>query len=451
MTCRRRARSGISFEVMGRGMSVTNERKEAGMAKSGRRGRLLFALFLGAGLIGGGWAWWKDRRYKGAMAEIEAHIMAGRYGSACRNLDKLLSWKADPNGGIVYLLGSCELARGRSQAADEAWARVVPGSAFSERAIRGRIRLVHDSRQLAAAERLINAAAEDRRNDRTALMVLLVPTYQEQGRLDEAERLIEARWEHLNALGEGALDPAIKLVRLHIELTDKPTPVENLRPFLEQAARLDTDDDRVWLGRANLAIRTGAYDEAQQWLDTCLGRRPEDIPVWRARLNWGVATNRVDAVKQAMTHLPAKESTPAQVHRLKAWLAANRGDDATERRELERLFEVDPADSKALERLGTLAAKAGQLAQAAALLGKKAEINRLRARFEKLHNRKQPIRDAVEMAHLAEQLGRRFEARVFLSIAISEDPGRADLRSDLKRLTTTHIFDTRAAVVSATG
>ena len=115
---------------------------------------------------------------KRAMEEIESEIMAGRYATACRNLDKLLSWKADPNGGIVYLLGSCELARGRSQAADEAWARVVPGSAFSERAIRGRMRLFHDSGQLAAAEQLINAAAEDPRNDRTALLVLLVPMYQ---------------------------------------------------------------------------------------------------------------------------------------------------------------------------------------------------------------------------------------------------------------------------------
>ena len=112
------------------------------------------------------------------MEEIESEIMAGRYAIACRNLDKLLSWKADPNGGIVYLLGSCELARGRNQAADEAWARVVPGSAFSERAIRGRMRLFHESGQLAAAEQLINDAAVDPRNDRTALLVLLVPIYQ---------------------------------------------------------------------------------------------------------------------------------------------------------------------------------------------------------------------------------------------------------------------------------
>jgi enediyne biosynthesis protein E4 len=223
-------------------------------------------------------------------------------------------------------------------------------------------------------------------------------------------------------------------VRLHIELTLKATPVETTSAFLDQAARLAPNDDRVWLGRANLAIRTGAYDEAQRWLDACLRRRPEDVPVWRARLSLGVATNRADVVKQAMTHLPAAESIPAQVHRLKAWLAANRGDDATERRELERLLDCDPADSRALDRLAQLTAKDGQPAQAAALLGKKVEIGRLRARFAKLHDRKQPTRDAVEMAHLAEQLGRRFEARVFLTLASSEDPDRKDLRHDLQRL-----------------
>ena len=86
---------------------------------------------------------------------------------------------------------------------------------------------------------------------------------------------------------------------MHIELTLKPTPVETIRAFLDQAARLAPDDDRVWLGRANLAIRTGAYDEAERWLDACLRRRPDDVPVWRARLSWGIATNRIDVVKQA--------------------------------------------------------------------------------------------------------------------------------------------------------
>jgi len=38
------------------------------------------------------------------------------------------------------------------------------------------------------------------------------------------------------------------------------------------------------------------------------------------------------------------------------------------------------------------------------------------------------------MARLAERLGREFEARGFLNVAISDDPNRADLRRDLERL-----------------
>src|SRR5271165_7654831 len=116
-----------------------------------------------------------DLRYKSAMEEIESNIKTGRYATACRNLHELLTWKADPKGGIVYLLGSCELARGQPQAASEAWARVVPGSAFLEKAVRGRVRLLHESGQLAAAERLVHDASEDHRNDQTALLVSLVP------------------------------------------------------------------------------------------------------------------------------------------------------------------------------------------------------------------------------------------------------------------------------------
>ena len=36
------------------------------------------------------------------------------------------------------------------------------------------------------------------------------------------------------------------------------------------------------------------------------------------------------------------------------------------------------------------------------------------------------------MAHLAEQLGREFEARAFLVISIADEPGRDDLRRDLR-------------------
>jgi len=417
-------------------MSENVEGKPARLPKSQRPLRLALAFFFVVGVSLGGWVWWADRSYRNAIMQIELEMANGRFGAAARNLTKLLARQPD-SGEVAILLARCEQERGRNDAAARALARVAPGTVFSHRAILARMRLSHDRGQFAAAEQIVNTAAEDPRNDRSHARFLLVPIYSQLGRLDEAERLIEERWEHLNETGEGASEPAIDLVRMHIELTFKPNPVENVRAYLDQAASLAPDDDRVWLGRANLAIRTGAYDEAERWLDACLRRRPEDVPVWRARLSWGIATNRIDVVQQALKHLPAEDSTSALVHRLKAWLAAKRGDVATERRELERLLAEDPADLTALDldRLAQLAEKnEGQPAQAAELLRKKAEIDRLRARYEKLFDRNQPIRDAEEMAGLAEQLGREFEARVFLTVAISEEPECDDLRHSLRRL-----------------
>jgi enediyne biosynthesis protein E4 len=316
--------------------------------------KLTLVLFLTGGLIWGGWAWWAVGRYSSAMAAVDPAMAAGRFGMAARDLNQLLAWKPDSDEA-AYVLGICEQARGRNQAAEQAWARVAPGSAFSHRAILACLRLFHDTGRLAAAEKLVIDAAEDPRNDRTDLLVLLVPIYSQVGRSDEAERLIEARWEHLNETGEATPEQSIKLVRLHIELTWKAPSLDNLRIYLDQVGRLAADDDRVWLGRANLAIQTGAHDEAKRWLDACQRRRPDDVPVWRAWLNWGIATNRMDVVQQAVKHLPALEATPAQLHRLEAWLSSKRGDIESERRELERLIAEDPADLTALDRLAQFA------------------------------------------------------------------------------------------------
>jgi enediyne biosynthesis protein E4 len=391
--------------------------------------RRWLAIFLAAGLAWGGWVWWTDRNYREAILQVELEMANGQFGTASRSLTNLLARWPDCDEAAI-LLARCEQERGRTEPAAKALARVEPGSVFSHKAILGRMRLAHDAGQLAVAEQIVESAAADPRNDRSHTRFLLVPIYSQLGRIDEAERLIEERWEHLNETGGGASEPAIDLVRMHIQLTFKPNPVKDARTYLEMAAGLASNDDRVWLGRANLAIRTGAYDEAQRWLDACLKRRPEDVPVWRARLSWGIATDRLAEVRRALEHLPADDWTPAQVHRLKAWLAARRADIAVERRELERLLVEDPADRAALDRLARLP----QPAEAAELMRKRVEIDRLRARYEKLYDRNQPIRDAEEMASLAEQLGREFEARVFLTVAISEEPERDDLRQGLRRL-----------------
>ena len=414
-------------------MSKAEAAQKESMPTTRPRWRLALALVGAAALIWGGWAWWADRSYRSAIMAIELEMANGRFGIAARELTKLL--ERDPGDAeVAILLGRCEQERGRPKAAADALARVAPGSELSHKAILARMRICHDQGQFAAAEQLINAAALDPRNDGAHVRVLLVPIYSQLGRLDEAQGLLEAWWEHLNKLGEGASERAIDQVRMHIELALKPNPVEQVHAYLDQAYQMAPDDDRVWLGRANLALRTGDYPEATRWLDACLKRRPEDVPIWSARLSLGIATNRADLVRQALSYLPADAATAAQIHRLGAWLSAERGDHESERRQLERLIAVDPTDRNAFDWLAQLTETAGQAGRARELRGKRAEIETLRARYEKLFDRNQPIRDAEEMARIAERLGRTFEARAFLVVEISQDPEREDLRRKLREL-----------------
>ena len=74
----------------------------------------------------------------------------------------------------------------------------------------------------------------------------------------------------------------------------KSFPVGATRDRLEQAGRDAPDDDRVWLGKANLATRTGRAEEAAAWLRAMPPPPPADPAVWLARLDWAVAFDRVD-------------------------------------------------------------------------------------------------------------------------------------------------------------
>ena len=264
--------------------------------------------------------------------------------------------------------------------------------------------------------------------------MLLVPIFSQLGRKGEAARLIEAWWERLDEQGEGASERAIAQLRMHIELDFKPNPAQDVRAYLDEASHRSPDDDRVWLGRANLAIRTGEFDDARRWLDQCLTRRPDDAAVWAAYLNLGLAASRAPLVQQALSHLGTKAATGSQIDRLGAWLSAHRGDHRSERNELERLLGESPGDLPALDRLARLAEMASQPAEAQAFRTRAAEIKRLRARYEHLFDRNQPVRDAEEMADLAQRLGCVFEARGFLTVEIAEDPERADLRRKLAEL-----------------
>ncbi len=249
------------------------------------------AIVIG-GLSWCGWRWWDVRRYRDAMARIEDAMQTGRYAVAARDLSSLLTRKTDSDR-TAYLLGVCEKARGRAQEADTVWALIQPDSPFSRRAILGRMDILIEQGRLADAEHLIEHSTDARGSEGSALWMLLIPTFVPEGRAEEAERIIESRWRNLDVNGEGASEHAINLARLHMELRWNVPPVDSIRAYLDQVGRLAPDDDRIWLGRANLAIRAGSHDEAARWIDACLRRHPDDRSVWRARLDWALRTNRL--------------------------------------------------------------------------------------------------------------------------------------------------------------
>ncbi len=404
------------------------------MSASARRWMpVLLLTLIALGAVWGGWKWWDVHRYRRTMAEIEEEMENGLHATVTRKLSALLDREPDSDLAL-YLLGSCEMAQGRTQSAFKTWARVTPGSEFAARAILGNMKIQKERGRFAEAEKIITDALDDPRIDRSSLPILLGPVYCQQGRLEETLRLIESRWEALNQAGEATSEPALDLVRAHIDLRRGAIPIEVVGAVLDQAGQMAPQDDRIWLGKANLAIRAGSYDEAARLIDACLRRRPHDGPVWRARLDWAVASNRVALAREALKHLPAEVSTPAQIHKLAAWFAAERGDVESERRALERLIAADPADFVGRDRLAQLAVKNGQPNRALELRREKTEIDRLIARYQQLHARHQPSRDAAEMARLAEQLGQRFEAKAFLTFAVNDNPYRDDLRRDLDRL-----------------
>ncbi len=237
-------------------------------------------------------------------------MAAGRHGLAARNLVSLLDWRPGSDEAM-YLLGVCERTRGRPEEAAKAWARVPANSPFWAQAIEGYTDLKIDRGLLGDAEQLIKLAQQNAPDHAPSLNALLALIYRREGRFEEAGRLIEEEWEELNQKGRGSSENAIHLVRLHMDIMRTSAHPKTPRAYFEQAARVAPDDDRVWLARAVQAIRDGSFDEAARLLDACLRRRPDDVPVWRAKLNWALATNQLATAQETLKHLPADDSDPA--------------------------------------------------------------------------------------------------------------------------------------------
>jgi enediyne biosynthesis protein E4 len=363
---------------------------------------LLIALVLVTVAVTAGWGFFRvhqGRQFRADLILATRDLDAGRLASARTRLVALTA-RRPADGEAAYRLGLCEEARGSTPAALECWARVPPDSPFAVKAAIRRARFFIDAGKLAAVEETLLPLQRRAGPDAAELRQVLELAYRFEGRIGDVRALIVESWSH-------APDPALVLRRLWV-LDHSAFPVGVVSALLKGG---DDQDDRVVLGRANLAIMNGRLDEAARCLDICRTRRPGDPAVWRATLELGRASHDPSTVWRAVEHLPADVLSEGETLRLRAWFAAREGSSENELKALRAVVSEEPGNTAARDRMAELALARGDAREAERLRRRKLEVNTLAARYKELIERDGRAKSAGDLGRIAGLLGRRVEAR----------------------------------------
>jgi tetratricopeptide (TPR) repeat protein len=365
-------------------------------------------------------------RFRANLEQARREIATGDMAAARDRLSWLSSrWAVDPE--VEYQLGVCRLSQGDLQGAKAAWERVQPGSQWAGPATVARAQaLIEHEGRFVEAERLLVPLSQGIDLPSAHARQALIRLYYSQGRKAEIRRLLESEWN----LGKRRA----ALLRELWRLDSDPLSVGMIRTELDQAADKDPDDERVWLGRANLATRSGFLEDAARWLDLCLRKNPADPPVWGARLSWALTADRVEEAHRALAHLSADFLDQDLAFDLRAWFAQRLGPPDTLKRVLEERIEANPGASEALAALADLEFTAGRARSARQLRLRKARIDEIRERYRERVAEESPVPDFSELGRLAESLGRWFEARGWYTLAVERRPDDQSDRESRDRL-----------------
>jgi tetratricopeptide (TPR) repeat protein len=368
------------------------------------------------------------RRARSELQLAQYEIARGRLDSARRRLTGLAAHSSASGGAADHWLGVCESLAGRSDAALLAFARVPAGYAFEP------IGAYHEAKanmtrgRLHAAERRLSQFIGQGGPVRDAIRGLLRRIYELEVRFDDVKSLLRAD------LAE-ADDPIRDLKELS-NLDLRRLPYDGLKGALEKAGKLAPEDDRVWLGKARLALEAGRWDEANDWLTRCR-RAGADSPVWRSQLEWARGSGRLDEAIEAARQLGPEGLGLGERLEFRAWLSQQRGDTKAEAEALERWLQVEPAATRAMERLAELAHRASKADRVAELRRRQAEVERALADYRRRLWSDQPPQttgERSEMARSAEAAGRRDEARALYAWALKADPADSSANESLARI-----------------
>jgi len=265
-----------------------------------------------------------------------------------------------------------------------------------------------NSGQFAEAESVLIKALEFAPDSRRGpILRALARLLRLEGRFDEVSLALIAGWS-------SDPDPCELLKELW-QNDMEPVPAEGWKLLLDGA---DSNDDRVWLGQAQLALLTGRIEDCRNWLTRCAKRRPEDLAIRRARLGLARESQDADQFWFQAERIPASAQRPEAIAGLRWWLARHGGDPTAEREKLSRLHAIQPTNTRAIERLAVLAIEGKNVAEGRALQQAKAMIDRAQDVIHKLVVRNLDFcSNAEEIAKQCLILRRDFDSRAWSQIA----------------------------------
>jgi tetratricopeptide (TPR) repeat protein len=365
---------------------------------------------------------------RGELRLAQQEIARGQLGAAHRRLAALAARPGALEGAADYWLGVCEALSGRPDAALRVFARLPEGYLFDP------VGAYHEAKsnltqgKLHPAERRLEQALARGGPGLNQVRDLLGHIYQIQVRFDDAKGLLGASLADAN-------DP-IRVLKDLSNLEMDRLPYDGLKGALEKAGQLAPEDDRVWLGKSRLAIESGRWEEARDWLRRC-GSGRDDAPVLLAQIELARGSGRPDEALDAARQLGPGRLDVGERLALLAWLHEKRGDPREESLILEQWLRFDPEATRALERLAELSQRAGRADRVADLRRRKAEVERALEAYRLLLWREEPLRGAAErceLARLAESAGRRPQARALYNWAIAADRDYLPAREALAHL-----------------
>jgi enediyne biosynthesis protein E4 len=366
----------------------------------------------GVALAWGAFRWADERSWRIELNEAKREVAGGQYQRARQRLIGLCKRRPTASEAI-YPLGLCEEMLAQYGTVLTTLSRIPANDAFAKKATLARGRVLMNTGQFAPAEDLLSKLLDDRGLEGEQARQALLLLYHIQSRPSDLRDLTIASWT-------GAPEPATVLRKLYL-LDHSAFPIDHVTKSLATA---DPNDDRVWLGKANLAAWTGRFGEALRLLLRCAERRPHDQAVWRARLDLARATGDIDTVRLAARHLSRAKFSEAELLDLAAWSAAKTGGREGERAALQALVKAEPGWISAWDRLAELALLGGRKTEAEGYNKRKGEMNVVRERYKRLLERDDRAEHGRELAGLATQLGRQIEARGWTMIDKGETEGQ---------------------------